>query len=93
MTLLGLTLLLAATEPRLGPSRVELAAAIERYPFSRGRATYRADKIKAVTCKAFPEEPTEFRCRFRAWDIDRARWTQRAVIVTFDKEWLVLGMD
>jgi hypothetical protein len=77
MSLPTLMLLLAATEPQAGPTQVELAAAVERYPFARGRATYRPDTIKAVACKAFPEEPTEFRCTFRAWDLEQARWTRR----------------
>ena len=94
MTLL-LTIALAVTAPDAppGPSGVELAAALHAAPQVAGSVSFRTDTIRSVRCRAFDEEPTEYRCRFKAWDA-QGRWKRRSAIIALDKEgWVLLSLD
>jgi hypothetical protein len=90
-----LTIAVAATAPGAlnGPSGLELAAAVNTAPQVAGPVSFRTDTIRSVRCRAFDEEPTEYRCRFKAWDADGG-WKRRSAIVALDKEgWVLLSLD
>lgn len=93
--MLLLTIALAATAPDAlsGPSGVELAAALHTAPQVAGPVSFRTDTIRSVRCRAFDEEPTEYRCRFKAWDV-AGRWKRRSAVVALDKKgWVLLSLD
>jgi hypothetical protein len=93
--MLLLTIAVAATAPdsASGPSGVELAAALQAAPQVAGHVTFRTDTIRCVRCRAFEEEPTEYRCRFKAWDA-QGSWKRHSIIVALDKEgWVLLSLD
>jgi len=72
---------------------VELAAALHAAPQVAGSVSFRTDTIRSVRCRAFDEEPTEYRCRFKAWDA-QGRWKRRSAIIALDKEgWVLLSLD
>jgi hypothetical protein len=90
-----LAVVLAATTPGApnAPSAGQLAAAIGAAPEVAGPVRFRTDTIRSIRCRAFEEEPTEFRCRFKAW-ANEGRWERRSVIVAIDKQgWLLLSLD
>ena len=92
--MLLLTFALAATPPeaRSGPSKAELAAAFDAAPEVMAPASMRADTIHSVRCRAFEEEPTEYRCRFKASDAD-GRLRRRSAIVALGKDgWVLLSL-
>lgn len=94
MTLL-LTIALAVTAPGTpsGPSGVELAAALQAAPEVAGSVSFRTDTIRSVRCRAFDEEPTEYRCRFKVWEAE-GRWKRRSAIVALNKNgWVLLLLD
>lgn len=93
--MLLLTFALAATNPdaRGGPSPSELAVAIQGAPDVSGPVNFRTDTIRSLQCRAFEEERTEYRCRFRAWTIE-ARWKWRSAIVALDSQgWILVSLD
>ena len=86
---------LAVTAPDApnGPSNVDLAAVLHAAPEVAGPVSFRTDTIRSVRCRAFNEEPTEYRCRFKAWDAQK-RWKQHSAIVALGKEeWVLLSLD
>lgn len=91
--MLLLVLAITATGAVVGPSAVELASAINAAPGVAGTISFRTDTIQSVRCRPFEEEPTEYRCRFRAWDA-AGRWKQRSAIVAEDRTgWVLLSLD
>jgi len=90
-----LTIAVAAIEPAslVGPSSLELAAAIHAAPQIAGPVDFRTDTIRFLRCRAFDEEPTEYRCSFKAWFTD-GRWKRRSAVVALDREeWVLLSPD
>jgi hypothetical protein len=83
-------LLAGATPAPVGPTAAEIAAAIRRD--AHASAIIGASSIRAARCKPFEEEPTEFHCEFRA-QTKQGAWRNRAAIVTYDKEWLLLDFE
>ena len=94
MTLLhAIALAVTASGAPNGPSDVELVAALGAAPRTSGPVSFRMDTIRSVRCRAFDEEPTEYRCRFKAWDAE-GRWKLRSAIVAQDKEgWVLLSLN
>ena len=93
--MLLLTIALAATAPDAlsGPSGAELTAALHAAPQVAGPVGFRTDTIRAVRCRAFDEEPTEYRCRFKAWFAE-GRWKRGSAIVALDRGgWVLLSLD
>lgn len=93
--MLLLNIALAATAPDAlgGPSGAELTAALHAAPQVAGPVSFRADTIRSVRCRAFEEEPTEYRCRFKARDAD-GHWKRRSAIVALDKGgWVLLSLE
>ena len=76
-----------------GPSPSELSVAIQSAPEVSGPVKFRTDTIRSVRCRAFEEEPTEYRCRFQAWAIE-GRWKRRSAVVALDGQgWVLLSLD
>ncbi|GAA4752551.1 hypothetical protein GCM10023264_19360 [Sphingomonas daechungensis] len=93
--MLLLTIAVGVTAPSAasGPSGAELAAALQAAPQVAGPVSFRTDTIRSLRCRAFEEEPTEYRCRFKAWDA-QGRWKRHLVIVALDKDkWVLLSLD
>lgn len=74
-----------------GPTAEELASAISGSPLS-GPAGFDTARLRDVGCRPFDEEPTEFRCRFRARG-PNGRWSPRTAIVTFNRNWVLLSLE
>ena len=86
-----LALLLATAAPASDvPTAADLAVAFRRHGTSA--ANIRVKSIRRVQCKPFEEEPTEFRCAFRAQN-NGGTWKNRSAVVTYDKGWLVLDFE
>ena len=93
MTLLLTIALTVITPDTNGPTGLQLAAALHAAPQVAGPLSFRTDTIRSVRCRAFNEEPTEYRCRFKAWDA-RKRWKQHSAVVALGKEeWVLLSLD
>ena len=93
MTLLLTIALTVITPDTNGPTGLQLAAALHAAPQVAGTLSFRTDTIRSVRCRALDEDPTEYRCRFKAWDPQR-RWKKHSVIVALGKEeWVLLSLD
>ena len=93
--MLLLTLVLAAIAPdaHVEPSAAELVATIDSSQDVSGPVSFRLDTIRSLRCRAFDEEPTERRCRFRAWAAE-GRWIWYSAIVARDRKgWVLLSLD
>jgi hypothetical protein len=76
-----------------GPSPSDLAEAIQSDPDVSGPVKFGTDTIRSLQCRAFEEEPTEYRCRFKAWAIE-GRWKRRTAIVALDgRRWVLLSLE
>lgn len=93
MMLLSIMALAVIAPEAPGPSNMDLAAVLHAAPEVSGHVNFRTDTIRSVRCRTFDEEPTEYRCRFKAWDAE-VGWKRRSVIVARDKEgWVLLSLD
>lgn len=93
MLLSIMALAVTAPEAPNGPSNMDLAAVLHGAPEVTGPVSFRRDTIRLVRCRAFNEEPTEYHCRFKAWDA-QGRWERRSAIVARHKGgWVLLSLD
>lgn len=79
------------TNARLGPSPDEMVAILRSAPPElASQYEYSVGRIRSLRCRAFEEEPTEFKCRFEAKGPTDG-WLERSVIVAADgAEWVLL---
>lgn len=82
--LAGVLLIVGGCVSAYGPSHDDLAAVLRAAPAA----------LAAVRCDGIPEEPTEFRCRYRQQD-ENGRWKSREVMVAIDgSSWVIIdGLD
>jgi hypothetical protein len=83
-------LLAASASEVVGPSPSEFVTIIQEQGGST--ANVKPKTIELRRCEPFIEEPTELSCDFRAQD-ERGAWGKRRAIVTYDKGWVLLGLE
>lgn len=75
----------AATAGKIKPSSIELARAIK----SHTNQPVQTGNVRAINCSGFPEEPTEFECRWE--QLAKGQWRRFSAYLAVDKSgWIII---
>lgn len=91
--LITLSLAGALAAPVNGPTAAELAALIHGAPKVSGPVDFRLETIRSIRRHPFEDEPTEYRCRFRAFNADGQLKRHFAIVAIERNGWVLLSMD
>jgi hypothetical protein len=77
----------------VGPSKDEFAAAVLASPVVAGAAQFSTGDVRALGCRAFDEDPSEFLCHFQAQEPTGVRRKRFAIVAVERDGWVLLSLD